>query len=65
MSWKNKLGQFIGIFVGVTIGMTGVNVLISSFRGQPEAPPPANYQAAPASVFDQAVANIPSRSNLA
>lgn len=65
MSWKNKLGQFIGIFVGVTIGMTAVNVLISSFRPRPQPPLPDNYQPVPASVFDQAVANMPARSSLA
>lgn len=62
MSWKNTLGQFIGIFVGVTLGATAINMVLGG-RRQPEQQLQQQQMAVqnvqqPAGLFDQAVANM-------
>lgn len=65
MSWKNTLGQFIGIFVGVSLGATAVHMLLGSRRQPPPQYPdqntPQNAQQRPMGLFDQAVANVQPR----
>jgi len=64
MSWKNSLGQFIGIFVGVTLGATAVSMLMGGSRRPPPQQQPyveQNIQQRSAGLFDQAVANIQPR----
>lgn len=61
MSWKNTLGQFIGIFVGVTLGATAVSMLMGGRRR--EQPPPVDYinensGQRQVGIFEQAVANV-------
>lgn len=64
MNWKNKAGQIVGIFAGVTIGATLVNYLLVS-RKHP-SPQNITEQTAPQQqqnkgVFDQAVVNMTSK----
>jgi hypothetical protein len=64
MSWKNTLGQFIGIFVGVSLGAMAVNMVLGGRRR--EQPPPADYfnqsvGQRQVGIFDQAVANVQAR----
>jgi hypothetical protein len=64
MGWKNNLGQFIGIFVGVGIGMFGVNYAIYALKGRPEPVQQYDQYAynAPvqqnAGIFDEVVSNV-------
>lgn len=61
MSWKNTLGQFIGIFIGVSAGAGLVHYMMGGRRAPPEAqqyPQQTNYQNSNSGIFDQAVANI-------
>ena len=61
MSWKNTLGQFIGIFIGVSLGATAVHMLMGKGRhpSSEQQPYVAQLQPQrPVSLFDQAVSNI-------
>ena len=63
MSWKNTLGQFIGIFVGVTLGATAVSMVMGGRRRE-QPPPPVEYANGgqrPVGIFEQAVANVQAR----
>lgn len=65
MSWKNTLGQFIGIFVGVTLGATAVSMVMGGRRRE-QSPPAADYANAnggqrQVGLFEQAVANVQGR----
>lgn len=64
MNWKNKVGQIVGIFAGVTIGATLVNyLLVSRKHPSTETMTPSSTQPQPQSkgVFDQAVVNMTSK----
>lgn len=41
MSWKNTVGQFVGIFIGVTIGGACVHMLLG---GRSKHPPPQQIE---------------------
>lgn len=66
MSWKYKLGQFVGIILGVTAGSFIVSALFyrkkDDHRTAVAVAPAANQ---PAGVFDQAVSGVSSSSGVA
>lgn len=66
MNWKNKVGQIVGIFAGVTIGATLVNYLLVSRKhhaSETIAPQSNQPQLQPQNkgVFDQAIVNMTSK----
>ena len=60
MGWKNTVGQFIGIFIGVSLGAGLVTMVMGGGRQAPPQPPVVeqNVNQASKGLFDSAVANI-------
>ena len=65
MSWKNTLGQFVGIFIGVSLGAGLVTMVMGGRRRNEEVPVQQVYQEqSRQGVFDQVVGNVSSEKKL-
>ena len=65
MSWKNTLGQFVGIFIGVSLGAGLVTMVMGGRRKTEEVPVQQVYQEqSRKGVFDQVVGNVSSEKKL-
>ena len=65
MSWKNTLGQFVGIFIGVSLGAGLVTMVMGERRRTEEVPVQQVHQEqSRQGVFDQVVGNVSSEKKL-
>ena len=63
MSWKKRAGEFVGIFIGVTLGAGLISMVMGGRRQPQPAQNQQNYQYQEQSrqgVFDQVASNVTS-----